>query len=484
MKLSSLLSLPLYFGSLASAITINVEDTASIKNAAKTAATKLRALYPNTESWFIPGEFGLIQTADGKNDQGYYWWEAGAAMGAWVDYWALTGDKQFNDIVTEALLFQVGPNNDYQPPNQTLSLGNDDQAFWGIAALSAAERGYPDPPKDKPQWLALAQAVFNRQAARWDDSACNGGLRWQVFSSNKGYDYKNSVSNGLFFHMGARLARYTGNTTYIDWAEKTWKWSLEIGIVSSEYMVFDGAHIPECKVSSKIQWTYNAGIYLAGAAAMFDYYTTLGNTEQAKTWEDHTTKLLKATDKQFFNMNPEYPPNVMSESACEFTINGRPPTCNTDQRSFKAYLSRFMGQTYQLVPSTREWIMERLKPSAEAAAKSCTGGSDGMVCGLAWGLGKYDDAPYGIAKGGVGEHMAAMELFANLLVKDAKMPVTQKTGGTSKGDPSAGSGDTGLSEADLMQTDPSTTGDRVGAGILTTICLGGLMGLTFWLIRE
>jgi mannan endo-1,6-alpha-mannosidase len=55
--------------------------TESIKDAAKVAALKLRALYPNTESWFIPGEFGLIQTADGKNDQGYYWWEAGAAMG-------------------------------------------------------------------------------------------------------------------------------------------------------------------------------------------------------------------------------------------------------------------------------------------------------------------------------------------------------------------------------------------------------------------
>lgn len=53
----------------------------SIKAAAKIAATKLRALYPNTEPWFVPGEFGLIQTADGKNDKGYYWWEAGAAMG-------------------------------------------------------------------------------------------------------------------------------------------------------------------------------------------------------------------------------------------------------------------------------------------------------------------------------------------------------------------------------------------------------------------
>jgi len=54
---------------------------ASIKSAAKIVAQNLRVLYPSNETWFVPGEFGLIQTADGKNDKGYYWWEAGAAMG-------------------------------------------------------------------------------------------------------------------------------------------------------------------------------------------------------------------------------------------------------------------------------------------------------------------------------------------------------------------------------------------------------------------
>lgn len=189
-----------------------------------------------------------------------------------MDYWALTGDASYNGIVSEAMLFQVGPDRDYQPPNQTLALGNDDQAFWGIAAMAAAERGFPDPPKDQPQWLALAQAVFNRQAARWDDKTCGGGLRWQVFASNKGYDYKNSVSNGLFFHLGARLAHYTGNQTYADWAQKTWDWTVKNGLISSDYKVFDGSHIPECVVSSKIQWSYNAGVFLSGAAFMYDNY--------------------------------------------------------------------------------------------------------------------------------------------------------------------------------------------------------------------
>jgi mannan endo-1,6-alpha-mannosidase len=139
-----------------------------------------------------------------------------------VDYYYYTRDPTYNDITTQAMLFQVGPNNDYMTPNQTKTEGNDDQGFWGLAAMSAAEANFPDPPADQPQWLALAQAVFNTQAARWDDTSCGGGLRWQIFTFNNGYTYKNSISNGCFFNLAARLAKYTGNDTYAQWADKTW----------------------------------------------------------------------------------------------------------------------------------------------------------------------------------------------------------------------------------------------------------------------
>ena len=36
-----------------------------------------------------------------------------------IHYWFYTGDDTYNDIVTQALLAQVGPDNDYMPPNQT-----------------------------------------------------------------------------------------------------------------------------------------------------------------------------------------------------------------------------------------------------------------------------------------------------------------------------------------------------------------------------
>jgi mannan endo-1,6-alpha-mannosidase len=175
----------------------------------------------------------------------------------------------------------------------------------------------------------------------------------------------------------------------------------------------------------------------------------------------------------------------MYESACETAGQNGNPTCNTDQRSFKGFLARFMSHGYQLVPvqETRDYIMKRLKASATAVGKSCTGGDDKSTCGLSWRKLAYDGSPYGIAKGGVGEHMAAMELFGALLVDDLKELKNERTG-TSKGDPAAGTSTSSLTAEDLMQTKPSTTGDRVAAGFLTTTILGILLALTYWLIKE
>ena len=200
-------------------------------------------------------------------------------FGAMVDYWYFTGDTTYNEVTTQGLLFQVGPNNDYMPPNQTKTEGNDDQAFWGMAALSAAEERFPDPPANQPQWLALAQAVFNTQANRWDTTSCGGGLKWQIFTFNNGYNYKNTISNGCFFNMAARLAVYTGNSTYADWADRMWDWCTAVGLASPTYQFFDGTDDTlNCSQLNHIQWSYNAGVFMLGAANMYNFVSTSLNT--------------------------------------------------------------------------------------------------------------------------------------------------------------------------------------------------------------
>ena len=192
---------------------------------------------------------------------------------AFVDYYYYTGDDMYNAITTQAMQHQVGDYNAFMPPNQTRTLGNDDQAFWGMAAMSAAENKFPDPTDpSQPSWLSLAQAVFNSQVKRWDTSTCGGGLRWQIFIFNNGYDYKNTISNGCFFNIAARLAKYTGNTTYSDWAVKMWDWELAIGLMNEQYHYFDGTDdLQNCTSINHIQWTYNAAVHMSGAAAMWNF---------------------------------------------------------------------------------------------------------------------------------------------------------------------------------------------------------------------
>ncbi len=153
------------------------------------------------------------------------------------------------------------PQNSYMSPNWTASLGNDDQGFWGLSAMLAAETNFQNPSPDEPQWLALAQAVFNTQAARWATDYCNGGLRWQIPLSNNGYDYKNSIANGIFFNIAARLARYTANDTYADWAVKAYNWTQDIGYIDDIWNIYDGAHVEhECKDINKAQFSYTAAV--------------------------------------------------------------------------------------------------------------------------------------------------------------------------------------------------------------------------------
>ena len=88
-------------------------------------------------------------------------------FGTLIDYWFYTGDETYNEVTKQAMLHQVGLDEDFMPENQTNTLGNDDQGFWTMAAMTAVEMNFENPPEDQPQWLALVQAVFNEYVERW-----------------------------------------------------------------------------------------------------------------------------------------------------------------------------------------------------------------------------------------------------------------------------------------------------------------------------
>ncbi len=408
----------------------------------------------------------------GKFVYPYYWWQSGAAWGSILDYSFYMKNNTFDKILNQALLFQVGDNWDYMPANETLTEGNDDQAFWGFTVMAAAERNFTNSvtPQEEPraQWLYLAQAVYSRILNRWDTNYCGGGLRWQIFTFNNGYDYKNSVSNGGLFVLAARLARFTNNDTYVETADMVWDWMTQVNLITENHQhnwlfVHDGINIANCSKILGYQWTYNQALFLVGSAYLYNY------TNDEK-WLVRVEHLLNSSIV-FFDKN-----NVLYEASCENNGN-----CNNDQRSFKAYFARFLGLTSILVPSTYERIRTLLLSSADAAADSCSGGIDGYTCGMNWRNHSYDGS------WGLGEQMSALEIIQNLLVADRPAPYTSSSFLTN--DEDVNNTVTPVTPWDFQnpkdeqqQTLKVGTKGKVGAGIITSL-VGLTMGsVSYWLV--
>uniref|UniRef100_A0A8H7KAQ9 Mannan endo-1,6-alpha-mannosidase n=1 Tax=Bionectria ochroleuca TaxID=29856 RepID=A0A8H7KAQ9_BIOOC len=431
-----------------------------IKQSARTLAYDLMLQYTGNQTGMIPG---ILPGPPTEHKGDYYWWQGGAMMGTYIDYWKLTGDTSYNAVVTQGMLHQTGDNGDYMPENHTLSLGNDDQGFWGMSALLAAENKFPDPPEDQYQWLELAQAVWNTQVQpKRHDSECNGGMRWQIPSTNTGYNYKNTISNGIFFNMGARLARYTDNATYAEHAEKTWDWLWGVNYIDHDtWNVYDGGHIEHnCTDIDKQTFSYNAAVLLQGSAFMHAF------TKDEK-WKTRLDKLLEAVLKRFF------PENVAYEASCE-PVKG---TCTPDMLSFKGYLHRWMATVGQVAPHTHDTIKDVLRKSTEAAISQCTGGDTGRACGFYWSERKF----YPVSTdrtSGAGEAMNVLAAVSSLLIDDTEEPTTNKTGGTSKGNPNAGEKS---KDPNMREFKPITAGDRAGASILTILLALGSAAFFYWI---
>lgn len=446
------------------AIDVDWTDQNSIKNAAATAAYGMMSYYKGNESGQIPG---LLPAP-------YYWWECGAMFGCLIDYWHYTGDTSYNEVVTQGLLFQIGPHNDFMPPNQTFDMGNDDQAFWGMAALTAAENNFPNPPAGDPSWLSLAQAVFNEQVGRWDTSTCGGGLRWQVFQANSGYDLKNSISNGALFQIGARLARYTGDDMYAQWSYKIWDWMSTIGLIDSNYNVYDNSEADRlnCTQVDRNQWCYNAGTMLMGASYLYNY------TNGDPLWQTRVAGLIKTIAYDYF---PASNGGVMQDICEEYSA------CNQDEKSFKAYLSRWMAASTQMAPFIYDQVLSLLTTSAKAAAAQCNGDlapvPNGQACGLKWYLnGTWDGT------GGPGQQMAAMEVILGTLISNTQAPLTNSTGGTSTSNPNAGFNSSSIPPGEVIT--PPSKAEKAGAWVLTAFVLAlvlwtaWFMWSTAWEPRE
>lgn len=441
-----------------------------IKQSAKDLAWHVMTLYPGNKTG---NEVGIFPGPPSEGKGPYYWWQAGAVWGAMIDYWHYTGDSTYNSLVTDGIIHQIGEDQDFEPKRHRASLGNDDQGFWGMTAMLAAENKFPDAPgagSTVPGWLALAQAVWVRQTLpERQDSECGGGLRWQVPGAGwgPGQTYKNTIANAAYFNIGARLTRYTGNETYAQHAEKIWDWMWARGYIDHEsWRVYDGAYSSDnCTEINRVQYMYNPGILIQGAAAMYDH------TKKDK-WKKIVSNLTTATIESFFS------DGAALEASCE--PHGL-KNCSSDMVMFKGFVHRWMAQTTLLAPFVKDEIRPVLRKSAAQALKTCTGAPTGRACGYFWTKGEFVDPALTEDTLGVGTRLDVLSAVMSLLVEfdDAQSPTTGNTGGNSAGDTGAG-----LRHTPTITFSDITAGDRAGAGILTTVIIGLALGMFGWISWE
>jgi mannan endo-1,6-alpha-mannosidase len=195
---------------------------------------------------------------------------------------------------------------------------------------------------------------------------------------------------------------------------------------------------------------------------------TIYQTNGSTLWKDRVEGLLNQTINVFF------PKGIAYEVACEAALIH----CTIDMLSYKAYLVRWMAAATKVAPFIYNDVIAVIQSSAAAAVLQCSGSPadhpNGRMCGLSWSKGANWDGT-----SGVGQQMAALEVVQSNLILEAASPLTNSTGGTSKGDPTAGIDDPSAQDPTAIKA--AKTSDKAGAGILTAVVLFAVLGGLGWL---
>ena len=203
------------------------------------SAAGLKAL----QTWYV-AETGLWKTTN--------WWNAANAVTVLGNYSKLSDTPDFRSILA----------NTFERNSQKHFLNEyyDDEGWWALGWAGAYELTH------ETRYLEMAELIFADMAGGWDDTTCGGGIWWK-----KPRQYKNAIANELFLSVAAKLASLTPDAqkraTYLDWAQREWKWFAASGMINSENLVNDGLDAA-CHNNHRTTWTYNQGVILGGLTVL------------------------------------------------------------------------------------------------------------------------------------------------------------------------------------------------------------------------
>ncbi|HEY5222774.1 MAG TPA: glycoside hydrolase family 76 protein [Microbacteriaceae bacterium] len=114
--------------------------------------------------------------------------------------------------------------------------------------------------------LSRAEQIFSLVVSGWDTDASHadpGGVFWTQASWSQD---RNTVSNMPAALLAARLYSATGRSDYLTWARRFYDWT-NTYLLDTDSLYFD--HVDLAGNVQKTKWSYNQGIPLAAAVALY-----------------------------------------------------------------------------------------------------------------------------------------------------------------------------------------------------------------------
>ncbi|GLA63034.1 hypothetical protein AtubIFM54640_004171 [Aspergillus tubingensis] len=421
------------------ALDLDINSTQSIKDAA--TVTVQNTLTNSSLS-------GNVNPVYGDTNE---WLFNSSTVEAWlystlIPYWNLTGNDTYNELISKRMYSMAGlelGDSWSESDNDT----NMNHAAWALGAVTAAEMDFPV-DSSKESWLFYAgQAQGTLRSTFTFSTVCDGGLEIANNAlAETNLSMKDAISNGEFLQLSSRLAYLTtgdNRSSYTDDAVKIWNWCVDNDMVvesnwTVNFLVVNTTASGNCTTygTNNFEFTYVYGLYMSAAAYLY-------NVTNADVWKTRAEGLLNTIMNKFVDDGVIQELGVLYNPDAGFSS----ATWGDDTAyALKGLLASCLAVVTHLLPDTVDTIEPLLRNTAEAAAKQCSGMSNGTVCGSDWTKSTYDKDPNFFGS------MSAVNAFtANLLMSrssNSSSTTGSSTNGTSTDAESSGSSG-GLSGGDI-----------------------------------
>ena len=180
-----------------------------------------------------------------------YWIKANAQQSI-LDYFAYYFVDTETPYSKESLEGFLAPLRDYNYVKETNAF-NDDRIWLALASLRAYDLS------KEQVFLKHAIHVQEHVKKQWTN-VCGGGVPWKTDDN-----YKNTITNGLYFQLSAALYSKTRSDVYNTDAQGTYKWIMNSGLYNSN--VFHDGLVDQkngsCRLAPDV-YSYQLGPIMTG----------------------------------------------------------------------------------------------------------------------------------------------------------------------------------------------------------------------------